>query len=389
MFALFTPPFVMMALANFFTVSSFATFYLLPLFVTHHGGSQTDIGVIMGAFPLASVLCRPFIAEMVDRLGRKRSFTVGSGLMCVLPLSYLSLEGPLNGFLPLLLALRVLHGVGLAACLTAAFTFVADIVPADRLNEGIGIFGVSGLIGLAFGPVTAEWTLMRFDFNAFFIVGAILAAAGMACHLPAPESLAGRGSQPATSFFALFKRRKIVAVALLSFLFGIGVAASANFVSPFVQGQALGFVSLYYVAYSLAAVIVRIAGGGYVDRVGEHRIIPPALVLTALGLFALDFAAGNIVLALAGFMFGCGHGLLYPCLNALAVRNEPMGMRGKITASFTGSIDAGSFLGSILLGCLGDWAGFRVLFLAAGSALLLGLAVFRWWGKCETCSSRP
>jgi dipeptide/tripeptide permease len=59
------------------------------------------------------------------------------------------------------------------------------------------------------------------------------------------------------------------------------------------------------------------------------------------------------------------------------VRGEPAEVRGKITGIFTGSIDAGAFIGSIILGQIGEWAGFPTLFLAAGVALLLGLGVFR------------
>ena len=74
---LYSPSFLLMSFANFFTVSSFGTFFLFPLFVTDHGGSKADIGIIMGAFALSSVLCRPWISALIDRIGRKRSYTIG------------------------------------------------------------------------------------------------------------------------------------------------------------------------------------------------------------------------------------------------------------------------------------------------------------------------
>ena len=39
-----------MAFANLFVVSSFGAFFLFPLFITSHGGSKADIGIIMGVF---------------------------------------------------------------------------------------------------------------------------------------------------------------------------------------------------------------------------------------------------------------------------------------------------------------------------------------------------
>jgi len=47
-------------------------------------------------------------------------------------------------------------------------------VPEERLNEGIGMFGVTGLTGLAIGPVISEIIISQFGFSVFF-----LAATGM------------------------------------------------------------------------------------------------------------------------------------------------------------------------------------------------------------------
>ena len=75
---LYSPVFIIFATANFFTVSSFGSFFIFPLFITGHGGTKADIGIIMGVFALASVCSRPWISEMIDRAGRKKSFFFGS-----------------------------------------------------------------------------------------------------------------------------------------------------------------------------------------------------------------------------------------------------------------------------------------------------------------------
>ena len=374
---LYTLSFVMMALANFCTMSSFAGFFLFPLFIADHGGSRADIGIIMGAFFISSVFSRPWIAEMVDRFGRKRSYSIGSLIMTLLPLGYLTLGGDLGDFYLPLLGIRIIHGVGLAICMTAAFTYVADIVPAGRLNEGIGIFGVSGLTGLAFGPFVCEWLIQTSGFRAFFLAAAAMAGVGFLSHLLSRESRIHFSRHLKRSFFSVLRGRKMAMVAVLALLFGFGSAASGNFVSPLAQERHLTFIALYYIAYSSAAVLTRLFGARLADRLGEERILPYALTLTGVGLLALILPGGNDVLALSGLLSGCGHGFLYPCLNVLAVRGEPAEIRGKITGIFTGSIDAGAFIGSIILGQIGEWAGFPTLFLAAGLALLLGLGVFR------------
>lgn len=376
---LYSSSFIGMAVANLFATTSFAAFFSLPLFITTRGGTKSDIGIIMGAFALASVLSRPWVANMVDRLGRKRSYTIGSAVMTVAPLGYLLLPSTprIADIYPQILFIRVFHGIGLAICFTAAFTYVVDIIPAQRLNEGIGIFGISGLTGLGLGPALAEPVIASLGFPGFFAITALLAGAAFLCHLPLRESYRlDSKAPPGPSFFQVLQRRKTLIVSLLAFLFGLGISASGNFVFAFAEEQRLALASLYYLAYSAAAILSRLAGGRIADRVGEVRVIPPAFVLTGIGFISLLLPPTHGILLLAGFLSGVGHGFLFPCLNTLAVRDQPASERGKVTGIFTGSIDVGILLGSILMGYLGDWAGFDAIFLTAGLSLFVALLVF-------------
>ena len=375
---LYSRSFIIMSFANLFTVSSFGTFFLFPLFITNHGGSKSDIGIIMGAFALSAVLCRPWISNMIDRIGRKRSYTIGCIIMSTLPLIYLLFQGELSHFYLPLILVRIIHGVGLAICFTAAFTYIADIVPGERLNEGIGVFGITGLIGMAIGPIIAEIIIQEFGFSIFFLAATGMATIGLLLHLPLPEPFTHVTHESSQSFFSILIKRRTLTVAVLALLFGLGISASGIFVSPFAKEQDIAFISLYYISYSSAAVLTRLFGGRLADRIGEERIIPYGQILTGGGLLILILLGGNTVLALSGFISGCGHGLLFPCLNSLAIRNEPISIRGKITGAFTGGIDTGAFVGAIILGYIGEWAGFQALFFTAGLALLAGLGVYKF-----------
>ena len=374
---MYTPSFVLMAAANLFTVSSFGCFFLFPLFITSHGGSKTDIGIVIGATALSSVLCRLWISEMIDRVGRKRSYGIGCIVTSLVSFSYLMFQGELAGFYLPLLLVRLLYGVGLAICFTSGFTYIADIVPINRLNEGIGMFGATALVGMGIGPVIAEIIIGEFGFPFFFLVASGMAFVGFFLHIPLEESYDVRVSGSETSFFSVLSRKKMLLIVVLAALFGFGLAASSNFVSPFAKEQHISFISLYFIAYSSAAVMTRFFGGRLADRVGEERIIPYALIITGTGFLVLMALGGDMILLVSGFMSGCGHGFLFPCLNALALRDEPRGIRGKINGIFTGGIDAGAFSGSIILGYIGQWCGFQALFFIAGIALFAGFMIYR------------
>lgn len=376
---LYTPAFAALFVANLALVASFAAFFLFPLFIIDRGGNDRDIGIIMGIFALASALCRPWVADMIDRIGRKRSYSIGSAIMTLLPLLYLLLRGPLEHYYAPLLLLRIVHGVGLAICFTAVFTFVVDLIPVARLNEGIGIFGTSGLIGLAAGPLIAEPILVKHGFAAFFMTTAGLAAAAFLLHLPVPDQhrlLATRGAAT-PSFFALLRTRKMLVSGGIALLFGVGLAATGNFIAPFAQEKQLSYISVYFLAYAGAAVGTRICLARLADRFGEQQIIPWGLGIAALGLLIVPLVQTDAMLLGVGFIFGVGHGLIFPSLNAMAIRGEPYAARGKVTGIFTGGIDSGAFAGALILGLIGDLGGYTTLFVAAAVIVSTGHLLLR------------
>ena len=378
---IYTPAFWAMAVANLTHTASFSALFLLPLYIIDQGGDQADIGLLMGVFALASALCRPWVSEMIDRIGRKRSYTLGSLVMLGSPLLYLTLIDPLGRFYTLFLALRILHGVGMAICFTAVFTYMADVIPKNRFNEGIGMFGISGLIGVAVGPLLAEAVLSRAGYDGLFLTAAGLAVIALLVHQPLPESYLSHQRRTGSSFFVLLKQGRFLVIALLSLLFGFGLAGTGNFVAPLAEERQLGVISFYYLAYSAGAITTRFVGGRLADLYGDNRLLPYGLGLYAAGLLLLPLTWGLNLFTLSGFCAGTGHGLLFPTLNTMAVRDEPMETRGKATGIFTGSIDCGVFAGSLLLGYIGEWFNLEILFVVAGLCMLAGLSLFRFHSR--------
>jgi MFS family permease len=271
---------------------------------------------------------------------------------------------------------RIIHGIGEAFCFTASFTYIADIVPDDRLNEGIGMFGTTGLMGMAIGPTIAEIIIRDYGFTACFLTGSALGLAALLLQMPLKESFLPSDRTTTTSFMKVLRKGKIMTVAGVALVFGIGLAAYGGFVSPFAQELNLPMISLYFIAYSAAAIVTRLFGGRLADRVGEHRVVPYALIITGCGLLLLNWLGSSLLLVVSGLITGLGHGLLYPTLNALAIRHEPIHVRGKINGVYSGSIDAGILLGSVMLGFIGEAAGYRPIFLTAGLALFTGFLIF-------------
>lgn len=377
---LYTRSFILLACANLFMVSSIGTFYLFPLFITNYGGDKTDIGILMGTMSLTAVFFRPAMSYLVDRFGRKKGYSFGTALMAGVSLVYLLFQGNMEQtFFPLLMT-RVIHGFAAGVCFTSAYAYAADIVPASRLNEGIGAFGITGLVGMALGPFLAEVVIHHFGFSGQFIASALLCLIGVALLQPLIDTYQGSSREKSVSFSQVLFKPKMLIVVGLTIFFGVGLAGSSNYVSPFCQEIGLKMISLFFISYSAAAVSTRLFGGRLADTVGEIRVIPWALFTTGLGLMMLIYLDGPVLLVLSGLVTGTGHGFLFPTLSALALRNEPEHTRGKVSGIFTGGMDAGLFTGAIALGAIGDWGGYQIIFLVAGVSLWMGLGLFKFSG---------
>lgn len=374
---LYTPQFFLLWIANFFAFMSLSVFYLFPLYITQHGGNKSDIGILMGAMMISSVLFRPWVSQMVDTIGRKRSYFLGTLILIGTPLAHIYYSGAITDeYVPLIL-LRIVHGIGIGIGFTSAYTFISDIVPDSRLNEGLGIFGVNGLIGIAAGPAFAEPIIRHFGFTVFFMTSASMAVISILLQLFLKETLKLQLSNRAgPTFFAVLKRKKTLAIVGVTSFFGMGLATQSGFVSPYVQSIGLPNISLFFLAYAAGAILTRTTGSRIADRIGEELIIPWAFMINAAGYLILIVVKGNLMLCVAGLITGAGHGFLFPCLNALAVRHEPAHIRGKISGIFTGSVDSGNLIGSVLMGYIGQWFGFKIIFLATFIILMTGLAAF-------------
>ena len=165
-----------------------SSFFLFPLFINAHGGNKSDIGILMAAMMISSILMRPWISQLVDQFGRQKSYFLGTLIITIMPVLYMLFDGPLSNFYTSLFAVRIIHGLGVALSFTASFTYVADICPPQRLNEGLGMFGITALVGMAVGPGISEPIIRNFGFETYFLTVSMLGGIALVLQWFLPET---------------------------------------------------------------------------------------------------------------------------------------------------------------------------------------------------------
>lgn len=288
-------------------------------------------------------------------------------------------------------AIRCLQGAGYGFYITAILTWVADRSPPDRIAQRQGVFGVSGLLGSAIGPVTAEAITKVYGYHAmFWTVGAAgLLATALAASLPESRASNESASDLPSSHSNLRKiaPRDHLAMLVVTFPFGWMVGTVLTFIAPLVDSVDLPGVGTYFVGFALASVTVRLVSGSFIDKLPAGGLVTVSgglLSLSALALAALPRYPELALLFSAAVLNGIGHGFLFPGLAAYTVRRTSARQRGAGLALFTGTFDTGNLTGALAAGYISHELGYTKAFLLAALLLLVALPFFRKADQTKT-----
>ncbi|HEY8431932.1 MAG TPA: MFS transporter [Sandaracinaceae bacterium] len=368
-----TKPFALAALANLLHGLAVNVYLHLPGYLeTELSADELAVGAIFGAMSGAAIAVRPLAGRVMDASGRRIVIVAGGVVHVVACALYLTV----SSLGPWLVVVRSLQGIAIGSLYSSLFTFAADIVPASRRTEGIGIFGVSGMLPISLGGLLGDFVLSYGSYRELFAVSAVVALAALAASLPLEEPARPRGAA-GVGFFGALRQRDLVPIWLIGTLFAMGLAGTYTFVKSFVEELSSGSVGLFFSTYAGAAIVLRVSFGWLPDRVGPTRALHPAILSISLALVVLTFARDGFALAVAGVFAGLGHGFAFPILSALVVTRAHPSDRGSAVALFTAIFDAGLFAGGPLLGVVARAADLRTMFAVAAVLPVAGALAFR------------
>ncbi|WP_083933504.1 MFS transporter [Kribbella catacumbae] len=369
---LVTPQFALLGVAALaYFVADGVLVPTVPLYVTGRlAGDDVAVGLTVGAFSVSALLLRPWVGRLVDRRGRAIAMVAG-GLIFALSVAGYGLANSVG----LLVALRLLTGVGEAFFFVGAVTAMGDLAPAERRGEAISLFSLSLYIGLAVGPPLGETVIDAAGFGAVWLVSA--AAAGLAVLL----ALQGGDTRPAfetgtpnPSGQRLIHPAAVVPGLLLLALVW-GMAGFLAFVPLYALDLGLPGSGMLLFGFAAIVVVIRSVGARIPDRLGAARSVRLALLCSTTGLVIIGgwravpgLVAGTAVLAV-------GIALGTPAIMMLALERAPASERGAVMGTVSMSIDLALGLGPATFGLVAAGLGRGSGFLAAGLVAAAGLSL--------------
>ncbi|MBI2875124.1 MAG: MFS transporter [Firmicutes bacterium] len=345
----------------------------VPLYVKFLGSGESTIGLVVAAFMVTAVGIRPLVGWALDNIGRKMIFLIGMVIFTVSALSYRWTLG-----IPMLLAIRLLHGVGWGASTTSSATMASDVIPERRLGEGMGFFGLSITLAIAVGPALGLTMVNRSGFPLLFFTCTALGLASLALGTivrskPVSRETRAQGS----SFFEPVALRPSLVVLLATFTW----AALTSFLALYAAERGIQNIGLFFTVLALAISVARPTSGLILDRFGFDTLVLTGLSCFGVAMIILSQARSMPVFLVAGILYGLGYAAVLTGLQALSVHGLPAHRRGAATGTFYMGFDLGIGVGSIIWGKVAETVGFSNMFLATAIPVAAAIVVYVWTGR--------
>ncbi|WP_223167117.1 MFS transporter [Nonomuraea sp. SYSU D8015] len=345
-------------------------FYLLfsaiPLYVVRGGSGEFGAGLTTGVMMLATVLAELAVPWLLSAFGHRAVMGLGLALLG-LPTLLL----PLSAALPAVLAISLLRGAGLGIVVVAGTALTAELVPAERRGEGLGLYGVAVGIPSVLGLPLGLWGSDTIGFTPVLVAAGLVPLAGLAAVRGLPRSRpAYRSAEHGTGLRDL---------AGPSLIFAAVTTATGVLITFLPLAGSPQLASAALLAQSLTTPAARWLAGRLGDRYGHARLLPPGVLAAVTGV-ALQTQVDAPVAVMAGMvLFGAGFGVLQNATLALMFeRGEP----SRVSALWNLAYDAGMGVGAMGFGLVLGQTGYPLGFALVAAVMAVTLPLTRVRPAC-------
>ncbi|KML37367.1 MFS transporter [Cytobacillus firmus] len=364
--------FVLILMSNFFIFLGFQmTLPTIPLFVEKLGGNDQLIGIVVGIFTFSALLLRPYAGHTLETKGRRFVYLTGLAIFVLSVGSF----GFINSLI-FLFVLRIIQGFGWGFSTTASGTIATDLIPAKRRGEGMGYFGLSGNIALAFGPTLGLALAGVISFKLLFLICALLGLAALVLSSRINYKQAEKQTVPQKRWDIYEK--SALRPSFLLFFITVTFGGIASFLPIYSAQKGIGGIHWYFLLFAIALMLSRTFAGRLYDQRGHQAVFLPGAVLILAAMFLLAWLPSSLIMYIAAILYGLGFGSVQPALQAWSVKEAPANRRGMANATFFSFFDLGVGIGAIVFGQIAHLFGYSTIYLTAAGSVVISILLYIW-----------
>jgi predicted MFS family arabinose efflux permease len=364
-----TGPVVLLLLAGFGGLSSF---YLLlsvvPLYAVAGGAGDLGAGLTTGALMVSTVATELVMTRLLARLGYR--LTMGLGLLLLGAPAFLLL---LSSALPLIVAVCLVRGAGLAIVAVTGSALIAELVRQERRGEGLGLYGVAVGVPAIVGLPLGVWLIPRVGYAPVFVAAAVVALAAVGAVAGLPAYRPAQASRDGV--LAGLRTAELVRPSLVFLAVTLASGVVATFVPLAVPAESRRLVSLALLVQAVTATLARWAAGRFGDRRGNAGLLPPAVLAAAVGMAGLIWTANPLALVVGMALFGIGFGIAQNATLTLMFERAPSSRYGTVSTMWNLAYDAGIGIGAVGFGAVAELTGYATAFALTSALVFAALGV--------------
>jgi MFS family permease len=395
-FSLLGPAFWFAYIANTSLMIAVSVMFRYADFVTYLGGSEYELGWVVGVGMLGALTMRIFLGRSIDRYGAANVWAASVALGLISLLAHLWV---LRIDTPLIYLLRIVYTISLAGAFGASITFVSLRAPAHRTGETIGALGSSGFIGMAVGPVIADHLFAQPATGRESVDRMFLWAAGMslialvatlqARTLGEPRRRVKRRAVPT---WWVLKRYQPGVILLVGIAMGLGIGIPFYFLRPFAEHLGIHGIRDFFLVYAGVAFFIRVVCRRWPDRWGVRRSVLLGMVFLTAEMLSFLLVRSRSSLMLPALLGGIAHAFVFPAAMTGGSLAFPIRYRGLATTLMLSAFDLGNLVGQPAVGSVlalaevMGWPPYPTMYLSVAALLVAVLGVYAW---SPGSSSRP
>lgn len=355
--AAFGRPFWLTYLANSTTMVAVSLLYRYGDFVKLVGGDEVDLGWIVSAGMVGSLLMRLAQGVGIDTYGPRRIWLWSSALFAAACLGHLWVTDANSA--PIYL-LRILWQTSVAGFFGASITYISGRAPMTRMAEVIGTLGTSGFVGMMFGTWLGDQLLNyakleRVHADHMFEVATALSVAAFVFSYLATFGHPLPATRRRLPVLRLLRRYHPGPVLWVGVAMGLGLGLPGVFLTRYASTLHIAKLAVFFWVYAPTAFITRML----VRRVPEQYGIRP-MIVWGLGSLSLGMLTFVVVHSEWQFIFpavliGIAHALLFPAVVAGGSGVFPPRYRGLGTTLMLAMFDLGNVVGMPAVGEALHW----------------------------------
>ncbi len=366
--------FVLLIMSNFLMyITYYAVISVLPIYlVSELHATKSQVGVVVAAYTIASVLIRPFSGFTLDRFSRRVVFLVALVIYTMLFAGYL-----VAITMTALILLRFAQGLTWGFTTISGSTIAVDIIPAPKRGEGIGYFGLSTTLGMSVGPVIGLFVCHHWGYTVMFVSGLFISLASLVCayfiHLPQQSR---EGKHIPFRLNNLFDKKSIrpsLNVLIIMSTYG----GLLSFIALYGREIGIQNTSLFFLIFALGIASSRLAAGKTFDKKGPGKIITLCVLLLIIGFPLLAMVQNAVGFYIAAIIIGFGVGVVFPVFQSMVNNLADANHRGAANSTLYTALDVGMGFGMIMAGLIAEYISIAAIFAISSVVCVIGLIFFR------------